>query len=57
MVTSLGFQKIETNNLSTLFPSNVSEWNRLDLSILNYESLPIFKKNLLHFRRPALNSI
>ena len=53
MMISLSFRKIETNNSRTLFASNVSEWNRLDLRIRNYESLPIFRKKYSSFQKTS----
>ena len=38
------------------FPSAVIEWNNLDLSIRNSESLSIFKKCILKFIRPSPSS-
>ena len=35
-----------------IFPSAISEWNKLDLEIRNSASLEIFKKHLLNFIRP-----
>ena len=40
-----------------LFPSTISECNKLDPAIRNSESLSIVRKNGLHFIRPAPNSI
>ena len=42
---------------SAFFPSTISEWNKLVPPIRNSESLSIFRKNILHFIRPAPNSI
>ena len=42
---------------NSFFPSTISEWNKLDPAIRNSESLSIFRKNILHFIRPAPNSI
>ena len=53
MMISLSFRKIETHNSRTLFASNVSEWNRLDLRIRNYESLPIFRKKYSSFQKTS----
>ena len=39
------------------FPSTISEWNKLHPPIRNCGSLSIFRKNILHFTRPASNSI
>ena len=39
----------------SFFPSAISEWNKLDLNIRN--SLNAFKKKLLNFIRPCVNSI
>ena len=32
-------------------------WNKLDVAICNSESLFLFRKNILHFIRPAFNVI
>ena len=42
---------------NSFFPSTLSEWNNLDCKIRNSKSLSIFKKNLLKFMRPCVNSI
>ena len=42
---------------NSFFPSPIFEWNKLDPAIRNSESLSIFRKNILHFIRPAPNSI
>ena len=39
------------------FPSAIAEWNELDPSLRNSESLLTFKKNILHFIRPTANSV
>ena len=39
-----------------VFPSSIIEWNNLDLSIRNSESLSIFKKCILKFIRPFPSS-
>ena len=39
------------------FPSAITEWNKLDCYISNVDSFEIFKKRLLSFIRPMLNSI
>ena len=41
---------------NSLFPSTISEWNKIDPGIRNSESLSVFRKNILHFIRPAPNS-
>ena len=41
----------------SFFPSALSEWFKLDESIRNSESIPIFKNKLLSFIRPAQSSI
>ena len=41
---------------NSFFPSAVIEWNNLDLSIRNSESLSIFKKCILKFIRPSPSS-
>ena len=43
--------------VNTFFPSTISEWNKLDLSIRNSTSLNIFKGRLLQFIRPLENSV
>ena len=40
-----------------LFPSAVIEWKNLDLSIQNYKSLSIFKKNIMQFIRLSPSTI
>ena len=42
---------------NSFFPSAISEWDKLDPAIRNYESLSMFRKNILRFIRPAPNSI
>ena len=42
---------------NSFFPSTISEWEKLDPAIRNSESLSILRKNILHFIRPAPNSI
>ena len=42
---------------NSFFPSDISEWNKLDLNIRNSASLNAFKKKLLNFIRPCANSI
>ena len=41
---------------SSFFPSTVIEWNKLDCNIRNSESLALFKKRILAFIRPFVNS-
>ena len=51
---------VRVNNnyfVNTFFPSTISEWNKLDLSIRNSTSLNIFKGRLLQFIRPLENSV
>ena len=43
--------------MNTFFPSTITEWNNLDLSILKLTSLNIFKSRLLQFVRPLENSV
>ena len=38
--------------MNTFFPSTITEWKKLDLSIRNSTSLNIFKDRLLQFVRP-----
>ena len=40
--------------MDTFFPSAISEWNKLDLSIRNPTSLDVFK---VQFVRPLENSV
>ena len=35
--------------MNTFFPSTITEWNKLDLSIRNSTNLNIFKRKLLQF--------
>ena len=42
---------------NTLFPSTITEWNKLDLSIRKSNSLNIFKDRLLQFLKPLENSV
>ena len=39
------------------FSSTICGWNKLDKAICNSESLFLFRKNILHFIRPASNVI
>ena len=51
---------VRVNNnyfVSTFFPSTISEWHKLDLSICNSTDLNIFKGRLLQFIRPLENSV
>ena len=43
--------------MNTFFPSTVTEWNKLDLSIRKSTSLNIFKSRLLRFVRSLENSV
>ena len=43
--------------MNTFFPSTITEWNKLDLSIRNSTSLHIFKGRLLQFVRPLENIV
>ena len=42
---------------NSFFLSAITEWNKLDLDIRNSASLNTFKKKLLNFIRPSVNSI
>ena len=42
---------------NSFFPSAISGWNKLDLNSRNSASLNAFKKKLLNFIRPCVNSI
>ena len=41
---------------NTFFPSTIIEWNKLDWKIKNSGSIETFKKRILSFIRPCLNS-
>ena len=43
--------------MNTFFPSTITEWNKLDVSICKSTSLNIFKSRLLQFVRPLENSV
>ena len=43
--------------MNTFFPSTITEWNKLDLSIRNLTSLNIFEGRLLQVVRPLENSV
>ena len=42
--------------MNIFFPSTITEWNKLDLSMRKSTSLNIFKSRLLRFVRPLENS-
>ena len=42
---------------NSLFPSTITEWNKLDHDIRNSDSLHVFKLTLLKFVRPVANSV
>ena len=44
-------------NIKTIFPSTITEWNKLDRDIRNSDSLNVFKLSLLKFVRPVANSV
>ena len=51
---------VRVNNnyfMNTPFPSTITEWNKLDLSIRKSTSFNIFKSRLLRFVRPLENSV
>ena len=51
---------VRVNNnyfMNTFFPSTITEWNKLDLSIRNSASLNVFKVRLLQFVGPLENSV
>ena len=51
---------VRVNNnyfMNTYFPSTITEWNKLDLSIRNSASLNVFKGRLLQFVRPLESSV
>ena len=43
--------------MDAFFPSAISEWNKLDLSIHNPTILNVFKVRLLQLVRPLENSV
>ena len=43
--------------MNTFFPSTITEWNKLDMSIRNSARLNIFKGRLLQFVRHLENSV
>ena len=43
--------------LNSFFPSTIKEWNNLDISIIQSESIDIFRTALLKFIRPSPNSV
>ena len=43
--------------MDAFFPSAISEWNKLDLSIRNPTIINLFKVRLLQFVRPLENSV
>ena len=51
---------VRANNdyfMNIFFPSTITEWNKLDLSIPKSTSLSIFKSKLLRFAKPLENSV
>ena len=42
---------------NSFFPSDISQWNKLDLNFRNSASLNAFKKKRLNFIRPCANSV
>ena len=44
-------------NIKTIFPSTITEWNKLDRDIRNSDSLNVFKLSLLKFVRTVENSV
>ena len=51
---------VRVNNnyfINIFFPSTITEWNKLDLSICNSTGLNIFKGRLLQFVRPLENIV
>ena len=51
---------VRVNNnyfMNTFFPSTITEWNKLDLSIRNSASLNVFKGRLSQFVRPLENCV
>ena len=51
---------VKANNnyfMNTFFPSTITEWNKLDLSIRKSTSLNMFKSRSLRFVRPLESSV
>ena len=51
---------VRVNNsyfINTFFPTTMTEWNKLDLSIRNSASLNVYKGRSLQFVRPLENSV
>ena len=44
-------------NIKTIFPSTITEWNKLDRDIRNSDSFNVFKLSLLTFVRPVANCV
>ena len=42
---------------NSFFPSTIIEWNKLDTNLRNSRNLFIFKKHILQFIGPSLNSV
>ena len=49
--------RVDNNYFMNTFPSKITEWNKLDLSIRNSTSLMVFKGRLLEFVKPLKNSV
>ena len=54
---SIPLVRVNNNYFMNTFPSTITEWNKLDLSIRNSASLNVFKVRLLQFVRPLENSV
>ena len=49
--------RVNSNYFMNTFPSTITEWNKLDLNILNSSSPNIFKGRFLQFAKPLQNSM
>ena len=49
--------RVNNNYFMNTFPSTITQWNKLDVSIHKLTSLHIFKGRLLQFVRPLENSV
>ena len=54
---SIPLVRVNNKYFMNTFPSTITVWNKLDLSIRNSTSLNIFKGRLLQFVRPLENSV
>ena len=56
-VNNIPLVSVNSNYFMNIFPSTITEWNKLGLSIRNSTSLNIFKGRLLQFVRSVENSV